>query len=125
VDVLSRLPWVMAARKAVYWGDLDTHGFAILNRARTHVPQLNSILMDEATLQKHHLLWGAEDRPHAALEFDKLTIDEHRVYNWFRSTAGAQKRLEQERITWEWAMCLINEVGGKDLKSHNSNSHHT
>jgi hypothetical protein len=31
VDVLSRLPWVMAARKAVYWGDLDTHGFAILS----------------------------------------------------------------------------------------------
>ena len=29
-------------------GDLDTHGFAILNCARSYLPELKSVLMDEA-----------------------------------------------------------------------------
>ena len=56
VDVLVRLPWVAKAH-CVYWGDLDTHGFAILNRARNYLPELKSVLMDEETLRSHHDLW--------------------------------------------------------------------
>ncbi|MCK5666880.1 MAG: hypothetical protein KAI17_25510, partial [Thiotrichaceae bacterium] len=32
-----------------YWGDLDTHGFAILSRLRHCYPQVKSILMDRET----------------------------------------------------------------------------
>ena len=42
VDVLARLPW-LARAKCIYWGDLDTHGFAILHRARSCVPALQSM----------------------------------------------------------------------------------
>ncbi|NOR71388.1 MAG: hypothetical protein GQ532_17115, partial [Methylomarinum sp.] len=35
-----------------YWGDLDTHGFAILSRLRHYYPQVKSILMDEKTLEQ-------------------------------------------------------------------------
>ena len=52
VDVLGRLLWVAKA-SCVYWGDLDMHGFAILNRARSYLPELKSVLMDEATLRSH------------------------------------------------------------------------
>ncbi len=44
VDVLGRLPWVARAH-CIYWGDLDTHGFAILNRARSYLPELKSVLI--------------------------------------------------------------------------------
>ena len=37
VSVLSRLPWAAGVR-AVYWGDIDTHGFAILSHARGALP---------------------------------------------------------------------------------------
>ena len=32
VDVLGQLPWLQQAQ-CIYWGDIDTHGFSILNRA--------------------------------------------------------------------------------------------
>ena len=37
VDVLESLAW-LADLDLVYWGDIDTHGFAILNRLRHRVP---------------------------------------------------------------------------------------
>src|ERR1035441_3595643 len=49
VDALESLAW-LAALDVIYWGDIDTHGFAILNRLRHHVSQARSILMDRATL---------------------------------------------------------------------------
>jgi hypothetical protein len=52
VDVLGRIPWLAHVR-SIYWGDLDTHGFAILDRARRYLPSLESILMDEETLLSH------------------------------------------------------------------------
>ena len=33
-----------------YWGDIDTHGFAMLARARRALPQTESLLMDRDTL---------------------------------------------------------------------------
>lgn len=35
VDRLGRIPWIRDGR-IVYWGDLDSNGFAILNRLRSH-----------------------------------------------------------------------------------------
>src|SRR5699024_11826752 len=49
VDAVARLAWIEGAR-VIYWGDLDSHGFAILNRLRAHLPDVESALMDEATL---------------------------------------------------------------------------
>ena len=49
VPVLAPLGW-LAGLDLVYWGDIDTHGFAILNRLRHHLPHARSMLMDRATL---------------------------------------------------------------------------
>ncbi len=103
VDVLARLPWVIAAR-CIYWGDLDTHGFAILNRARSYLPGLKSVLMDAATLQRHRDLWVEEKEPHAAETLPLLTELEQAVYQGIKGNAWGQNiRLEQERIAWELA----------------------
>jgi len=54
-------PWRVChgscGRSATYWGDLDTHGLAILSRARLKLPHLESALMDEHTLLRHRDLW--------------------------------------------------------------------
>lgn len=34
-----------------YWGDIDTHGFAILARLRKHLPHTRSLLMDREALE--------------------------------------------------------------------------
>lgn len=102
-DVTGGIPWLRASR-VTYWGDLDTHGFAILNRVRSWLPQTTSELMDLDTLLAHQERWGTEDRPtHATLTH--LTPQELEVYSTLvEDRVGVKVRLEQERIDWAWAM---------------------
>ncbi|MFW8566262.1 Wadjet anti-phage system protein JetD domain-containing protein [Orrella sp. 11846] len=117
VDVLGQLPWLQQAR-CFYWGDMDTHGFAILNRARTYLPNLQSVLMDEATLLSHQSLWVQEKDQHPASELGLLTDAEQRIYASLKTqTYGQQVRLEQERIGWDGAWTVIQTVSAQDADS--------
>lgn len=110
VDVLGRLPWVAKAH-CIYWGDLDTHGFAILNRARSYLPELKSVLMDEATLRSHQDLWVEEKDQHAAETLPLLTDPEQAVYQAIKRNAWGQNvRLEQERIAWGVAWKTLQQA---------------
>lgn len=112
VDVLGRLPWVTKAN-CVYWGDLDTHGFAILNRARTHLPKLKSILMNEEILRSHQDLWVEEKIQHGAEMLPLLTDWEQDVYQGIkRNVWGQNVRLEQERIHWDVAWKALQQAIG-------------
>jgi hypothetical protein len=103
VDVLGRLPW-LAGAKCVYWGDLDTHGFAILHRARSYLPGLQSMLMDQDTLLSHKALWVSEKEQHPASALALLTQNEQAVYQGLKQHRWGQNvRLEQERIAWDTA----------------------
>lgn len=103
VDVLVRFPW-LARAKCIYWGDLDTHGFAILHRARSYIPELQSVLMDEDTLLRHKALWVDEREQHPAAELPLLTEAEQAVYQGLKQQRWGQNvRLEQERIAWDTA----------------------
>lgn len=100
VDVLARFPW-LARAKCIYWGDLDTHGFAILHRARSYIPELESVLMDEGTLLQHKALWVDESAQHPSTELTLLTEQEQQLYRDLKQQRWGQNvRLEQERIDW-------------------------
>lgn len=102
VDRAGALPWLHDADVA-YWGDLDTHGFAILNRLRAWLPQTRSFLMDRETLLGHRERWGTEPSPTSA-RLDRLTSAESAVYtDLVEDRLGSNVRLEQERIDWSWA----------------------
>ena len=100
---VGRLPWLTDV-PIDYWGDLDTHGFAILNRLRAFLPQTRSLLMDADTLLSHRDRWVVEQRPtHTSLS--RLTQEEVEVYRGLvEDRWGARLRLEQERIDWSWAL---------------------
>ena len=104
-DVARLGRWQALHHSAVYyWGDLDTHGFAILHRLRSHLPQTRSFLMDAETLHTHSRRWGSESRPTSA-ELTRLTAEEAAVYDDLVSDRfGERVRLEQERIDWGWAL---------------------
>lgn len=103
VDRVGRLPW-LADVEVLYWGDLDTHGFAILDRLRAFLPQVRSVLMDRATLLSHRDRWGTENSP-AHSQLTRLTHAEADLYQDLVSDRlGDRVRLEQERIDWEWAL---------------------
>lgn len=102
VDRVGRLPWLVDV-DVVYWGDLDTHGFAILDRLRHWLPQTRSVLMDRETLMSHRDRWVLEDRP-AASALTRLTGEELDLYqDLVEDRLGVKVRLEQERIDWAWA----------------------
>lgn len=102
VDRIGRLPW-LADVDVVYWGDLDTHGFAILDRLRAWLPHTRSVLMDRETLLVHRDRWGTDATPTRAT-LTRLTPDEHALYvDLVGDHLGDRVRLEQERIDWSWA----------------------
>ena len=101
VDRAGSMPW-LAGAPIVYWGDLDTHGFAILDQLRAWLPQTRSMLMDRDTLLAHRDRWVVEASPTAA-RLNRLTVEEGTLYyDLITDRLGRRIRLEQERIDWAW-----------------------
>ncbi|MDD0928998.1 hypothetical protein C5H23_00055 [Xylella fastidiosa] len=110
-EQLARAAWLHACQLH-YWGDMDTHGFTILNRLRGYFGHVTSVLMDQDTLLAHRLYWDEESEPtRQALEH--LTAEEAAVYDDLRYDRHQPRlRLEQERIGFRWVCdrlaCLLS-----------------
>ncbi|MPZ73964.1 MAG: hypothetical protein GEU74_12165 [Nitriliruptorales bacterium] len=99
VSALEQLDW-LAHRELIYWGDIDTHGFAILDRLRCCFPHARSMLMDRATLLAHEGQWVEEASPQIA-SLSRLTQEEAELYrDLVEDALGRSVRLEQERISY-------------------------
>lgn len=101
VDLVARLPW---AQKVTYWGDLDSHGFAILNQLRAAGVDATSVLMGLDTLFDHRDLWGIDPDPNVGV-FGRLTHEERAALQAL--SAEGNIRLEQERIPWDYALARL------------------
>ena len=102
-DRVGRMRWLSDV-PVWYWGDLDTHGFAILDRLRAWLPQTTSFLMDRKTLHQHRERWTAEPSPTSA-RLDRLAADEAALYaDLVGDRYGSAVRLEQERLDWGWVV---------------------
>lgn len=96
-EALAGAAW-LGDRPLHYWGDIDTHGFAILDSLRSHFPHAASFLMDRATLLAHREHWGEEPEP-VRHELTRLAAEEAALYDALRhDSLGPRVRLEQERI---------------------------
>lgn len=96
VGSLAEAGW-LKTKRIIYWGDLDTHGFAILSRLRETFPHVESMLMDSATLAANRTLCVTEASPVKEIP-TFLTDDERATFNALLSPNGIALRLEQERI---------------------------
>ncbi len=106
VDRVGALPWLRDAL-IHYWGDLDTHGFAILDKLRAWLPRAQSFLMDRETLLTHRERWVTEGSPTSA-RLDRLDRTEADLYDdLVADRLGLAVRLEQERIDWTWARARL------------------
>ncbi len=97
VSSLDAVAW-LHGKEIVYWGDIDTHGFAILNRFRERFGSVRSILMDHATLLAHPDQRVTEPSP-TSEPLPYLTEAERSIYDdLIEDRFGPAVRLEQERI---------------------------
>jgi hypothetical protein len=84
-----------------YWGDIDTHGFAILDQLRACFPHAQSFLMDRDTLLEHQAQWTLEPQA-TQRDLPRLNEAERRLYDdlrW-RRLRDEPLRLEQERVAF-------------------------
>ena len=109
-ETLGRAHWLERCRLH-YWGDIDTHGFAILDSLRARFDHVESFLMDRGTLMAFESLWGTEDRP-IHRDLPRLTAPERALYDDLRHhRIGRNLRLEQERIGFGWVASALGEAG--------------
>jgi|PlaIllAssembly_1097288.scaffolds.fasta_scaffold28479_2 hypothetical protein len=100
-EALARAAWLHRCQLH-YWGDIDTHGFAILDQLRGCFPRATSFLMDRETLLAHREHWGEEPEP-ALYDLSRLTTEEAAVYGDLRFDRHRPRlRLEQERVAFGW-----------------------
>jgi hypothetical protein len=109
LDRLAEVGW-LAARDLHYWGDIDTHGFAILARLRRTFPRALSLLMDRETLLSHRALWVQEAEPFRG-DLGGLTEAEHALFDDLRHDRLAPRlRLEQERLGFGWVSQALRDA---------------
>lgn len=103
---LASAQW-LHQRQIYYWGDIDTHGFAILNQLRGILPDVKSFLMDSQTLINHRALWGRESNPERA-NLTRLTPEENDLYDQLKNNYyGENIRLEQERVGFRFLLDVL------------------
>jgi hypothetical protein len=108
-DMLKGAAWLQQ-RSLHYWGDIDTHGFAILDQLRAQLPHAQSLLMDRATLMAHAAHWGEEPQP-LLRDLPRLTLDEAALYDELRDNRLRPRvRLEQERIGFGWLQQALSAL---------------
>lgn len=97
-----------------YWGDIDTHGFAILDQLRSHFSHVGSFLMDRASLDAHVSFWGREEKQQRG-DLHRLTPEELSLYNDLRDNRIREGlRLEQEHLSFGWVQERIDRLLRQD-----------
>jgi hypothetical protein len=104
-ELLARVGWLRDV-DVVYWGDIDTHGLAILAGVRAAVPRVRTMLMDTATLEQYRDRVGAEPVPRLD-DLPQLTAEEQRLYDLLRAS---RERLEQEHLPTEAAVAGLRSL---------------
>jgi len=107
-EALARAAWLHQC-PLHYWGDIDTHGFAILDNLRAHFAHTQSLLMDSQTLMAHPAQWG-EEPPDKRCErpLSRLTCEEAQLFEDLRlNRIRPRLRLEQERISYRWLCAAL------------------
>ena len=110
LQALNEISWLN--EKAIYyWGDIDTHGFAMLDQMRQYFPHTESLLMNKKILLAHRQLWGEENKP-TSRNLDYLRPQEVELYQEIINHSYAKNlRLEQERIGIGCLKVTLSKIG--------------
>jgi len=114
-EMLARAEWLSRCRMH-YWGDIDTHGFAILDQLRGRFGHVESFLMDRKTLLAFEPLWGEEGKQ-TLRDLPRLNVEEAALYDDLRDNRIRENlRLEQERIGFGHVRSALSALANDTLK---------
>ena len=114
----AAFPWLTGAKQLIYWGDIDAHGFEILDGFRAAGVPVASILMDLATYTEYARFGTKHDANGNVLTagsrkaLPHLTFDERAAYELLTDPGwGGVRRIEQERIPLSVARDVVRRSG--------------
>jgi hypothetical protein len=108
-EMFANTTW-LSDRRLCYWGDIDTHGFAILDQLRHQFDRVESFLMDRETLMAFESQWDREDKQ-TLRDLPRLTRDERTLFDDLRDNRLRKNlRLEQERISFGWVKAALEKM---------------
>lgn len=108
-EMLSKAEWLSRCR-VHYWGDIDTHGFAILDQLCSQFDHVESFLMDRTTLLAFESQWGEEEKQ-TLRDLPRLSHEERALYDDLRDNRLRKNlRLEQERIGFGWVELALSKL---------------
>ena len=114
---MAPLHW-LHDRELIYWGDIDSHGFAILDRIRQLFPHTRSILIDRETLLSHREYWGREPTPVRAELTHLLPAEAELHADLLADRYAPVLRLEQERIRFGAVERALGRASNFDVAAH-------
>lgn len=108
-EMLRKAKWLSRCH-VHYWGDIDTHGFAILDQLRSQFGHVESFLMDRNTLLTFETVWGEEEKQ-TLRDLPRLSPEERGLYDDLRDNRIRKNlRLEQERIGFGWVESRLSAL---------------
>ena len=105
VSYLKDINWLKSL-PIYYWGDIDAHGFHILNQFRTYFPQTKSLMMDQQTLEIFLEPEHKAGPKVIAQILPRLEVEENKLYQYL---CDSNVRLEQEKITQAYVDKTISD----------------
>lgn len=93
ISLLKNCQW-LHQKVLYYWGDLDAHGLAILSRFRGFFPNIQALMMDQATFDAYPHAWVV-GKPFNGAAPENLSAEERQLFERLNSNL---LRLEQERV---------------------------
>jgi hypothetical protein len=109
--------WLTGAPRLYYWGDIDAHGYEILNGYRADGLPVTSILMDLDTYEAYERFGTNADKNNTPLRAEEpkplphLTDAERAVYHRILDAEHTgHRRIEQERIPLTVALEAVRSL---------------
>ena len=111
VQSLVGIPWLQT-KEIHYWGDIDTHGFAMLSQLRSYYPQVKNLFMNAMTLEKFKTMAVEEPEDKRCLAtLLHLTEAEQALYNALcNNVYGKNIRIEQERLDFNYVQQYLRQI---------------
>jgi len=108
VESLKEVAW-LRDKRLYYWGDIDTHGFAILSQFRSYFSHTQSMLMDKKTLEENKSMASKEALVKRFMGvLAHLSASEEEVFLSLKKDVYAQRfRLEQERVSMSYILGFL------------------
>lgn len=106
VTQLFNIP-LFARTKLFYWGDLDEHGFIMLNTFRRNYNHAKGIFMDQNTVEYHRSEILTQPEKYKIRSLEYLSIDENEAFQTLLSING---RIEQEKLNQRFIFRKLTEL---------------